>query len=211
MQHDFILLDRSGSMEANGKWAEALAAVNAYVKKLADDDVDTGVTLAVFDSMHTVDFEVIRDRITPKTWRPVSNDDAKPRGWTPLNDSVIRLVSLARSGKYDKVAIIIVTDGMENASKEDRDGSVARRMLDECRKKGWAVIMLGADMDVRQHTMQAGTYNNDVNATMSAAGGQMVNSMRAVAGKRWAYAQPTARAATMDWSDEEKAELGKKD
>lgn len=51
MQHDFILLDRSGSMsDPAGNWAEALSAVNAYVKKLADDKVDTGVTLATFDT-----------------------------------------------------------------------------------------------------------------------------------------------------------------
>lgn len=41
MQHDFILLDRSGSMES--LWVEALGSVNAYVTKLAEDKVDTGV------------------------------------------------------------------------------------------------------------------------------------------------------------------------
>jgi hypothetical protein len=209
MQHDFILLDRSGSMDSI--WDEALSSVNAYVKKLADDGVDTGVTLAVFDSNCGLPtFNVVRDRIIPRTWREVSSKDCSPRGMTPLNDAVVKLVSLARAGNYDKVAIIIMTDGMENASKEDRDGGIARRMLDECRAKGWAVIMLGADMDVRQHRMQAASANNDVNATMSAGRGQIVNSMRTVASKRATYGV-TGEAATMDFMEEERALMEKKD
>jgi hypothetical protein len=207
MQHDFILLDRSGSMATGGKWAEALTAINAYVKTLADDGVDTGVTRATFDSMDQVDFEVIRDRITPPTWRPVSDADATPRGWTPLNDAVVRMVSLAQAGKYDKVAIIIVTDGEENASREDQSGSVARRMLDQCRKKGWQVIMLGADMNAKEHEMQVGNANNDVNASLNVASGHMVKTMRATAGKRFDYG---ATGQSMVYSESEKAELGKK-
>lgn len=116
MQHDFILLDRSGSMQS--LWTEALSSINAYVKKLVDDKVDTGVTLATFDSSDKLHFDVIRDRITPPTWRAVSNEDATPRGFTPLSDATGRIVALAEAGKYDKVAIIIMTDGHENASRE---------------------------------------------------------------------------------------------
>jgi hypothetical protein len=79
MQHDFILLDRSGSMQV--LWSEAINSVNAYVKKLGDDKVDTGVTLATFDKDgEQFKFEVIRDRIIPSTWKPVSAEDATPRG-----------------------------------------------------------------------------------------------------------------------------------
>jgi hypothetical protein len=68
MQHDFILLDRSGSMST--VWTEALSSINAYVQKLADDKVDTGVTLATFDKDGAeFKFEVIRDRIIPGTWK----------------------------------------------------------------------------------------------------------------------------------------------
>src|ERR1700747_3185361 len=121
MQHDFILLDRSGSMQV--LWSEALNSVNAYVKKLVDDGVDTGVTLATFDKDgDQFKFEIIRDRIIPSTWKPVSSDDATPRGMTPLNDAVGRIVALAKAGinstPYDKLALIIMTDGLENASRE---------------------------------------------------------------------------------------------
>ena len=83
MQHDFVLLDRSGSMQS--LWTEALSSVNAYVAKLAVDKVDTGVTLATFDGTDgRLAFDVIRDRITPLTWRKVSDPGATPRGITLL-------------------------------------------------------------------------------------------------------------------------------
>jgi hypothetical protein len=191
-------------------WGETLSSVNAYVSKLAQDNVDTGVTLATFDTDGgQFKFEIIRDRIIPRTWRRVSNEDCMPRGYTPLNDATARIVTLARGGGYDRVAIIIVTDGLENASREypgHAGVAAVRAMLDECRAKGWQVIFLGANFD---NAVQAQSYGTMSGQTVSAARGQMVNSTRMTASKRAAYG--SGQAATMDFSDEEKEELSKKD
>lgn len=65
---------------------------------------------------------------------------------TPLNDAVGRIVARANAGNYDKVAIIIMTDGGENHSRElTVEG--AKKLLDDCRAKGWQVIFLGASYD----------------------------------------------------------------
>ena len=146
MQHDFILLDRSGSME--DKWPRALASVNAYVHGIAKEKVDTGVTLAVFDSNPggKLEFDIIRDKIIPTTWLDVTDREVAPRGGTPLSDATGRLVAMAETGSYDKVAIIIMTDGMENASRE-YTVDAARAALDRCRKRGWQVVFLGANFD----------------------------------------------------------------
>lgn len=208
MQHDFILLDRSQSMSENSKWPEALAGVNTYVEKLAKDSVDTGVTLATFDKPNgEFKFEVIRDRITPKTWKPVTNEDAQPRGWTPLNDAVGRIVNLAKAGlngiQYEKVAIIIVTDGQENSSKE-LSHAAAKALLDECRAKGWQVIFLGADFD---NAKQAASYGNLASATVSASPKNFVGAMFASASKRGLYG---VTGQAMSYSDEEKQGFAKK-
>lgn len=207
MQHDFILLDRSGSM-GGGPWTEALNSINLYVKKLADDKVDTGVTLATFDSpTDKIDFSVIRDRITPSTWKPVSNDDAEPRGGTPLNDAIGKLVTLANAGfngtQYDKVAIIIVTDGQENSSREFTHEK-AKVLLDECRKKGWQVIFLGADFD---NMVQAASYGNAAASTAQVARGNMAAAMGATASMRSMYG--SGLAATMEYDDKIKDDLAK--
>jgi len=201
MQHDFILLDRSGSMET--LWIEALGSVNAYVQQLAKDKVDTGVTIAVFDS-HA--FDVIRDRIVPATMIPVSKEDAMPRGGTPLSDSVGKIVALADKGGYDKVAVIIMTDGQENASSE-LTVAQAKALLDRCRAKGWSVTFLGANFD---NASQARGYGNASAHTAAVAPQNLAASTRMMASKRGEFAKAGATAeATMSFSAEEKAELAK--
>src|SRR5262245_8057214 len=134
-QHDFILLDRSGSMQS--RWAEAISSVNSYVWKLAEDKVDTGVTLITFDRDSGINkFEVIRDKIAPGEWMGVSADEISPRGGTPLNDAMARMISLARTGGYDKVVLLTMTDGQENSSIEMTTMQI-KTMLDECRAKNW--------------------------------------------------------------------------
>lgn len=199
MQHDFILLDRSGSMSS--LWDEALSSINAYVKKLADDKIDTGVTLATFDgNAGRLAFEVIRDRIIPSTWKAVSSADATPRGMTPLSDATGQIVSLAKAGNYDKVAIIIMTDGAENASRE-LTVAQAKAALDECRAKNWQVIFLGANFD---NASQASSYGNSAFATASVAKGSLGVATQSMASSRGAYA---STGASMGFSDEEKHRL----
>lgn len=199
MQHDFILLDRSGSMAS--LWDEALSSINSYVKKLADDKIDTGVTLATFDGDGgRLAFDVIRDRIIPSTWRPVSSEDATPRGMTPLSDATGKIVNLAKAGNYEKVAIIIMTDGAENASRE-LSVQQAKALLDECRAKNWQVIFLGANFD---NASQASAYGNSAFATTSVAKGNLRAATASMANSRATYA---ATGAAMGFSEEEKRKL----
>lgn len=195
MQHDFILLDRSGSM-AN-LWTEALSSVNSYVRKLAEEKVDTGVTLTVFDTGldGNIDFKVVRDRIVPSTWHDVSEVEVEPRGMTPLNDAVAKIVALANSGGYDKVVIIIMTDGYENASKELTTDQ-AKKLLDDCRAKGWQVIFLGANFDnVQQARSLGGLRGQTVNSSPK----NMRATMTATATMSANYA---TSGASMDFSDD---------
>lgn len=203
MQHDFILLDRSGSMSS--LWTEALSSINAYVQKLAEDKVDTGVTLATFDidTAGSFAFDVIRDRITPSTWRNVSNGDATPRGGTPLNDATGRIVNLAKAGNYEKVAIIIMTDGQENASKE-LTVTQAKLLLDQCRARGWQVIFLGANFD---NAAQGMSYGNAPRFTTFVAQGNLNTATMSVGAKRAAYG---ATGQAMAFTDVEKQQLAEK-
>lgn len=201
MQHDFILLDRSGSM--GDRWVEAINSINEYVKKLAQDKVDTGVTLAAFDGQNGLDFQVVRDRITPGTWEPVDTKEIEPRGMTPLNDATGKIVALANAGGYDKVAIIIMTDGHENASKE-LTVAQAKKLLDDCRAKNWQVIFLGADFD---NAAQAANYGNLVGSTVSVSAENMGAALSRTASMR-AFYGTTGQA--MAYTDEEKKKFAAK-
>lgn len=200
MQHDFILLDRSGSMDT--LWEEAIGSVNGYVKKIAEDKVDTGVTLAVFDGEGGLSFDIVRDKIVPSTWKDVGIDEVTPRGLTPLNDAVGKVVNLAEAGGYDKVAIIIMTDGAENASRE-LTVQQAKDLLDKCRAKNWQVIFLGANFD---NAKQAMSYGNIAANTVRSSVRNMRNSMRATASMRAGYG---ATGQAIQFTDEQKEELAK--
>jgi hypothetical protein len=213
MDHDFLLLDRSGSMDGS-IWGEALNSINAYAKKLADDNVDTGITVVIFDSVNT--FQIIRDRITPKTFRPLvsgesldaeGKDKLTPRGGTPLNDATGKLLDLAQNGspsgsKYEKVAIVIMTDGEENASQEYpiKTGGTEKikARLDGVREKGWQVIYLGANFDNQR---QSQTYGAAAAQSIQTSAANFKGTMRSMAEKRTSYG---LTGQTMSWSDEEK-------
>jgi len=212
MQHDFILLDRSSSMSS--QWGEALASVNRYVQKLAEDNVDTGVTLVTFDrDVGMMKFEVVRDRIIPRTWRRVSNEDATPRGSTPLNDAIGRIVNLANAGvpgsglQYEKVAIIVMTDGEENSSQE-LSVDAAKALLDQCRAKGWQVVFLGANYD---NVRQAASYNTQARHTVMSTTQNLGQTMSVMATKRSLYGSAAVgsaeAAASMDWLETEKQDV----
>ena len=118
--HSYILLDRTGSM--SDIWDEALGSVNAYAAsvgeadegEIEDADIETTVTLAVFDYQESLQFDVLRKDVTSENWTDVTNDEANPRGMTPLFDAIGRMVSLAEADKPEKAVIVIMTDGHEN-------------------------------------------------------------------------------------------------
>ena len=208
LNHDFLLLDRSGSMGYGNMMTEAVNSINAYVEELAKNNVDTGVTLIVFDSINP--FEIVRDRITPKTWRKITVDEVAPRGGTPLNDATIRMIQHAKLGapwgqKYDRVAIAIMTDGEENASQEysrlSGGTEKVKRELNICREMGWQVIMLGAGFDNQK---QAFSYGSTQSATVETSAINYGTTMRAMAGKRAMYA---TSGVGMSFTAEEKAAL----
>lgn len=200
MQHDFILLDRTGSMgERPGQWTEALNAINGYVKKLAEDKVDTGVTIVAFDKDgDKFCFDVLRDRITPSTMFPLTTADASPRGLTPLNQATHMIVERAVAGNYEKVVLIIMTDGYENCSAPQFTHESVRKMLDGCRAKGWQVIFLGANFDNASQATSYGTaHGQHIHATVA----NFAGTMRMTAAKRSAFG---ATGQAMTYTDDEK-------
>lgn len=146
--HAYILLDRTGSMSSI--WDEALNSVNTYATSLGTKekdetgDVDADVTLAVFDAQDGLQFDVLRKSASAKDWLSVTNDEASPRGMTPLFDAIGRIVNIAEADQPEKAVLVIMTDGQENSSREITKHG-AKAALDRARDKGWEVVFLGAE------------------------------------------------------------------
>lgn len=133
----YILLDRSGSMQS--MWEEALGSINGYVKGLPED---SRVVVAVFD---TNGYDVLRDTFAGH-WKNLSNDDAMPRGGTPLFDSSARMMWRIMDDKPDRAVFVTMTDGEENSSKHFRQADV-KNMVRELENKDYQVVFLGANFD----------------------------------------------------------------
>jgi hypothetical protein len=191
----YILLDRTGSMA--DIWDEALTSVNAYADSFAADapgaeiagaDINTAVTLAVFDHQDGMQFDVLRDKVDPAHWSKVTNDEANPRGMTPLYDAIGRIVSRAEADAPEKAVIVIMTDGLENSSSElTKQG--AKAALDRARAKGWEVVFLGAEFASFSDAEAVGMASSK---TMAVGQGQMSQSMDNLAQKARAYGKGAA-------------------
>ncbi|MEZ5938708.1 MAG: vWA domain-containing protein [Hyphomonadaceae bacterium] len=204
--HAYILLDRSGSMQT--LWVEALSSVNAYARELASktaDDTpgyagDAHVTFAVFDAQETLKFDILRRSQPALHWEPVKDNEAFPRGMTPLLDAIVRLIALAEGDNPDKAVLVIMTDGAENASREvTRDG--VKAALDRVKAKGWEVVFLGANFD---NIGDATSVGVGAGQQMAMATGRMGASMRKLASKSRVYAA-SAEPVVFDKEDREEA------
>jgi len=196
--HAYILLDRSGSMQS--LWVEALSSVNAYARELDANApkgaADSRVSLAVFDSQESLQFDVLRRNVPALHWENVTDREASPRGMTPLLDAIGRLVALAEGDNPDKAIIVVMTDGQENASREvTREG--AKAALDRIRGKGWEVVFLGANFD---NISDAGSVGVGGARQMAMAPGSMSETMVRMAKKSRAYFE-TGEAVQFDEAD----------
>ena len=203
--HSYILLDRTGSM--SDIWDEALGSVNAYAASVGEadegevdgEDIETDVTLAVFDYQDGMQFDVLRKGVKAEDWNDVTNDEANPRGMTPLFDAIGRMVSLAEADKPEKAVIVIMTDGRENSSRElTKDG--AKAALARAEAKGWEVVFLGAEFASFDDAESVGM---DARKTMAVGQGSMQDSMSTFAKKSRAYGK--GEEAEIEFNEEDRA------
>jgi len=149
--HISVVLDRSGSMASI-----AGDIVGGFNEFLADQRKGPGaarVTLVQFDAEDP--FEVLIDAVDLGEVTDLDRSAYQPRGLTPLYDAVGRMVgridaSIAERTELDLPAedqvVVIVTDGLENASKEHTRSTVFD-LIEKRRKEGWVFMFLGANQD----------------------------------------------------------------
>jgi hypothetical protein len=162
---------------------DVIGGWNSYVHELPIDSV---VSLTEFDSQG-IDLRI--DRQKPAD---AMITEFRPRGNTPLYDAIgMTLEKIeGRALGFQRVAIVIATDGQENCSRAYTREQVAA-LLAAVQAKGWLVIYLGANQDA--FAVGAGLHANQRNtATYD------VHAMNATLRSAGAATARYARAATMD-------------
>lgn len=141
-----ILLDRSGSMETCRD--TAIGAFNEYVNSLKlNENLAATISLTTFDDLS---IDLVFDRKPAEDMPALTRELFEPRGMTPLNDAIGRTageMEKVKLAKGEGVAFVILTDGLENASREYSREAV-RKLLERLQaEKNWLVVYLGANQD----------------------------------------------------------------
>ena len=153
-----FIRDRSGSM--GGLESDTIGGFNSTLEKQKKAEGEARVTTVLFDG----EYEVLHDRIPVNEVRPLTGEDYYVRGCTALLDAVGRTIErITRAQKAskeeyraDKVMFVIITDGMENASREYSYSKV-KKMIEQVREEnGWEFMFLGANIDAAAEAERLG-------------------------------------------------------
>jgi hypothetical protein len=149
--HFYVLLDRSGSMEAMR--ADVIGGFNNLLAEQQADGHDARMTLVQFDSQDP--HEVLTDAAGIAHVRPLTERTFVPRGGTPLLDATGRIITKAAIREEQRtllrrrpeiVTVITITDGQENQSREFSRQDIVR-LVKEKEARGWSFVFLGAGLD----------------------------------------------------------------
>src|SRR4051812_6786829 len=146
LTHLYFLLDRSGSMQSIKSDIEGGFA--AFVEEQRRGAGACRATLAQFDDVYEV---VYSDR-------PIADVpplDLQPRNMTALHDAMgrmitdagARLAALSEERRPGTVIVAIMTDGLENASKEWTGAAIKSLVEQQTTQWGWTFMYMGADQD----------------------------------------------------------------
>jgi uncharacterized protein YegL len=143
------VIDRSGSMESLCK--EAIGGFNTFLDQQKAFPGKAKLTLVLFDHEYLVPC----DHVDIQNVRPLDESTYEPRGTTAMLDAIgrtiddvgRRLATTPEAERPGKVIVTILTDGIENASKDYTQAKVSKMIAHQQEKYGWQFLFLAANQD----------------------------------------------------------------
>lgn len=144
-----FILDRSGSM--GGLEGDTIGGFNSMLEKQKKESGKCLVSTILFDHQT----EVIHDRVDLAEIQPMTEEQYYVRGCTALVDAIGSAIRhIGNIHKYarpedvpENTVFVIITDGMENASKEYSSDQIKKMIEHEKEKYGWEFLFIGANID----------------------------------------------------------------
>ena len=155
-----FILDRSGSMY--GLEQDTIGGFNSMLEKQRRESGEAYVTTVLFDNR----VEFLHDRLPMQQVPSMTEKDYTVRGSTALLDAVGSTIKhIARIHKYahpdhkpTNTLFVIITDGMENASRQYTYDKVKEMITHEQEKYGWEFLFLGANIDAAAEGARFGIH-----------------------------------------------------
>lgn len=176
-----FILDRSGSMSSMKE--EAIGGFNSFLKEQKDLPGEARITVALFDH----EYMLLCDGKNIKEVEPLTDKTYEPRGTTALMDAIGRTLddvgkrinSAAHTcnacgtnaKKPAKVLVAILTDGLENASRDYKKARINEMISHHKKNHDWQFLFLAANQDAFAEGGSMGVLHNmSMNYTMDSAG-----------------------------------------
>ena len=206
--HIAVLLDRSGSMGAVKD--ETISGFNYFLKEQKAVGDNAFFTLVQFDSEST---DVVHEARPVRDVPDLNQDTYQPRGGTPLLDALgatinstgKTLAAIPEANRPDKVVFVVITDGEENASHKFTKIQVKEMIDHQTAKYNWQFVYLGANQDA---FAEAGAVGISMANAADFAADRMPVAC-AVTSHNVAQYRRTSRAASLRYSDKQRAEMVK--
>lgn len=143
-----FVLDRSGSM--SGLEESTIDGYNQVLDKQRKEAGSALVSTILFDDESVMLYQ----RENMKTIRPLTKHDYVTQGCTALLDAVGSTIHFftrthletPEESLPDKTLMVIITDGMENSSRE-YDHTRVNRLISQKKEAGWEILFMGANID----------------------------------------------------------------
>lgn len=203
-----FILDESGSMRGLEK--DTIGGFNSTIDKQKKEDGDCLVSTVCFSNGQ----RVIHDRVNLRDVKELTDKDYRPCGSTALIDTVassikhIKMVHkyIRKDDRPDKTMFIITTDGMENASHKYSLGET-KRMIEECKEKGWEFIFLAANIDAYE---TARDYGFDEESTVNYVNDDLGNDIKFYCVDKAISSIRSSGVLDREWNYEAKADYKKR-
>lgn len=205
-----VLLDRSGSMLGIKHTMES--GFDEFLSKHRETPT-TRLSLIQFDDQNPYDVVYLERPITdaPKL-------DLDPRGMTPLRDALCqaidetgrRLRDKREGDRPNKVLFLVITDGMENASRQYTYKDVRKRVKQQTDTYRWEFVYLGANQDA---IVEAGKLGMDLTKAITYDVNKTSTAWRGLATNTACYASingsPSAAQAdvALNWTNAQREEV----
>lgn len=155
------IIDRSGSMATMA--VEAIGGFNAFLSEQKKLPGEAKISQLQFDDR----FDWVSVGLDIQQAKDLNKDTYVPRGSTAMNDAIGRALHeqgerIKREGWAEKVIVVVLTDGAENASKEYTRERVAE-MVKHAQEHGWSFVFLAANINAQQTAQNYGVNTQSAN------------------------------------------------
>lgn len=143
-----LIVDESGSM--TGCAADTVKNLNSYIDEQATSDKPVLMSVYTFNSSTGVRdrFVSVNAKDAPRLSLLASDVPSHllyaPDATTPLHDAIASVI--VKETSDTPTLVVILTDGMENASREYRSKQSIRELINKKEDEGWTFVFLMADL-----------------------------------------------------------------